>query len=715
MHNLRKWGTSMQINNTNKTPKMYTIREILSTNEYIIPMYQRNFEWEDKEILQLIDDILDFQTKAEGIDSYYIGSLVVYYQKEKNRYEVIDGQQRLTTLTLLATYLKSKLSMDCAWYQTLNLTFECRESSTSTLIELFKVKSPIDFFSQLPQDNSFNSNIVDGYRIIHKNLDIKLKEKGVSTDDFAMNLFKYIKILKVEVPGHTDLNHYFEVMNNRGEQREKHEVLKARMLDAIKEDGTACSVLHNVWEATANMQKYIQTGFVPELRTAVFSTNWDGFEPIDFYELHGIFKNYEHRKKDEAKKNNSNQLLQDIDNKMGIDDIINSPTKYISGSNKEAEGDDRFNSVVNFPNFLLHVLRIHTRENVRLDDKVLLEEFDVWLFGKADTESVKHRKDDSSTIENIKSFIYCLLKVKYLFDSYIIKREYQQETDGWELKSYKQSGSDNKLTSYYANSFSKEQYIQNNTLMLLASFHVSIPTMNYKHWLNGALYWLYGQNNYNKKIEGKEYLDYLKCMANSFLFDRYLTDEELSYYKIIYSNHCIPKHKVRELNKECGEYKYLMYGYIKNNFVFNYLDYLIWQDKFNKSDESNQAINQFEFSFRSSVEHFYSQNPDGYPPLDKDDGLDSFGNLCLITHSQNSSFSNKPPLEKLANIINKYLGSKLPLSSRDQVPNLKMIELAKLLNKTQWDIDKQSVYVYKECLDKHEKEMLNLFVENQCN
>ena len=137
MRNLRKWGTSMQINNTNKTPKMYTIREILSTNQYIIPMYQRNFEWEDKEILQLIDDILDFQTKAEGIDSYYIGSLVVYYQKEKNRYEVIDGQQRLTTLTLLATYLKSKLSMDCAWYQTLNLTFECRESSTNTLIELF--------------------------------------------------------------------------------------------------------------------------------------------------------------------------------------------------------------------------------------------------------------------------------------------------------------------------------------------------------------------------------------------------------------------------------------------------------------------------------------------------------------------------------------------------------------------------------------------------
>ena len=690
----------MQIN-TNKSPQMHTVQEILSTNEYIVPMYQRNFAWEDKEILQLIDDTLDFQTKAKDIDNYYIGSLVVYHQEDKNRYEVIDGQQRLTTLTLLATYLKSRLSIKCTWYQTLNLTFECRESSTNTLLELFKVKSPIDFFNQLPQKNSFNTNIIDGYRIIHKNLDRKLKEKGVSLEDFVINLFEHIKILKVEVPRHTDLNHYFEVMNNRGEQLEKHEVLKARMLNAIKEDETACSVLHNVWEATANMQKYIQTGFVPELRAAVFGTKWDGFKPKNFYELYEIFKSYERRKGDEAKQNSSNQALQNINNRMSMDDIINSPAKYISGSNKEAEGDDRFNSVVNFPNFLLQVLRVHTRENVRLDDKALLEEFDIWLFGKANAESIK-------------SFIYCLLKTKYLFDSYIIKREYQQETDGWELKLYKQSGSANKLTSYYANSFSQEQDTQNNILMLLASFHVSIPTMNYKHWLNGALNWLYGQNINNKIIEGEEYLDYLKSMANSFLFDLYLADEESSYYKIIYGNQCIPKHKVPELSRECSEYKYLKYGHIKNNFVFNYLDYLIWQSKSGKSDENNEAINQFEFTFRSSVEHFYSQNPDGYPSLDKDDGLNSFGNLCLITHSQNSSFSNKPPLEKLANIINRYLGSKLALSSRDQVPNLKMIELAKLLSKTQWDIEKQSVAVYKECLYKHEQEMLNLFVENQC-
>ena len=288
----------------NKPPEMYTIREILSKDEYIIPMYQRNFAWEDKEILQLIDDVLDFHNKSINVENYYIGSLVVYYQEDKNRYEVIDGQQRLTTLTLLAIYLKSKLSRDCAWYQTLNLTFECRESSTNTLFELFRATSPTNFFSQIPQENIFNTNIVDGYRIIHKNLDRKLKEKGVSLEDFAIDLFEHIKILKVEVPRHTDLNHYFEVMNNRGEQLEKHEVLKARMLDAIKEDETACLVLHNVWEATANMQKYIQTGFVSELRSEIFGANWGGFVPKNFRDLYDVFKSDERRRKDKNKENN---------------------------------------------------------------------------------------------------------------------------------------------------------------------------------------------------------------------------------------------------------------------------------------------------------------------------------------------------------------------------------------------------------------------------
>ena len=53
--------------------------------EYIIPLYQRAYAWEDKQLVQLIEDIQDVAEDA----NYYIGSLIV--SKQSGRYEVVDG------------------------------------------------------------------------------------------------------------------------------------------------------------------------------------------------------------------------------------------------------------------------------------------------------------------------------------------------------------------------------------------------------------------------------------------------------------------------------------------------------------------------------------------------------------------------------------------------------------------------------------------------
>ncbi len=87
--------------------------------EYIIPLYQRAYAWEDKQITQLIEDISDISDET----NYYIGSLIV--SKQGNKYEVVDGQQRLTSLYLL---------LNCLGLDVKNtLTFACREKSNYTL------------------------------------------------------------------------------------------------------------------------------------------------------------------------------------------------------------------------------------------------------------------------------------------------------------------------------------------------------------------------------------------------------------------------------------------------------------------------------------------------------------------------------------------------------------------------------------------------------
>mgnify|MGYP005778396643 FL=1 len=87
--------------------------------EYIIPLYQRAYAWEDKQLTQLVEDIEDVADDA----NYYIGSLIV--SKQNGRYEVVDGQQRLTSLYLLLNCLGIKVKP--------TLTFACREKSNYTL------------------------------------------------------------------------------------------------------------------------------------------------------------------------------------------------------------------------------------------------------------------------------------------------------------------------------------------------------------------------------------------------------------------------------------------------------------------------------------------------------------------------------------------------------------------------------------------------------
>ena len=71
-----------------------TIKRFLSESKYVIPIYQRNYDWGEKEALQLIEDIADY-AKDDSHRNYYIGSAVVFVRSGNGNdyYETIDGQQ----------------------------------------------------------------------------------------------------------------------------------------------------------------------------------------------------------------------------------------------------------------------------------------------------------------------------------------------------------------------------------------------------------------------------------------------------------------------------------------------------------------------------------------------------------------------------------------------------------------------------------------------
>jgi len=107
----------------------FSVKDLLSGPErYSIPMYQRNYAWEEAEITQLIQDVIDYIPEKR---SYYIGTLVVFERRNASNvtFETIDGQQRLTTLSLLASYLKNEEKVGMEWYENLNIKFTSRENS----------------------------------------------------------------------------------------------------------------------------------------------------------------------------------------------------------------------------------------------------------------------------------------------------------------------------------------------------------------------------------------------------------------------------------------------------------------------------------------------------------------------------------------------------------------------------------------------------------
>ena len=93
-------------------------------DKYVIPLYQRAYAWGSRQLKQLVEDISDFDS-----DKYYIGTLIV--SRNGDTFEVIDGQQRLTSLYLLLTCLGIDIHE--------NLSFARRDRSNYTLKNIAKV------------------------------------------------------------------------------------------------------------------------------------------------------------------------------------------------------------------------------------------------------------------------------------------------------------------------------------------------------------------------------------------------------------------------------------------------------------------------------------------------------------------------------------------------------------------------------------------------
>lgn len=638
------------INNNNI--QSLTIKELLSDNKYRIPIYQRNYDWGEKEALQLIEDIADYATIRKD-KRYYIGSVVVFTRNKDGEeyFETIDGQQRLTTLTIMMNVLRSleEAKPLVSWYSKANLSYDHRYEADEAIRMLADKKL---------SDHPSGTSISEVYRIIQKNIKNILNDKGLAMSYFVEYLLNNVIIMRIPVPRDTELNHYFEIMNSRGEQLEKHEVLKASLMDNLENDKAVMCLFNDIWEACSDMNTYVQMNIKPQLRKLVFSDSWANlqYNTNQFESLCSLYRYLDDDDDEEGFDEYTSRTLAEL-----FEDAKHNVKYELPDFDKEAEGgNDRFGSIINFPNFLLQVLKVmyqndaeyneNVDEDIKLDDKRLIDIFQMVLRSCSDRRGF------------VKRYIMALLQIRHLFDSYVIKRENYNNKESWSLKKLKKY---DKSKVNYVGTFSgtdNEDDLSKDIRMLEAMFHVSAPTQIYKHWLNAILYYVY----YEDTIASNELREKLYTLACTYMMDRYLCQTKTDFENIIYTNKFEAKNNTiywEMLDKGCDV----------ENFIFNFYDYVTWK-------EHPNAYPKFEFTYRTSVEHFYPQQPmTGYPVLDKETGLHNFGNLCLISRGMNSKFSNNMPMAKYKNFGNEEVLKEL---------SIKLNEMMSIVKKTgEWCTD----------------------------
>src|SRR5690606_24025490 len=131
--------------------------------------------------------------------------------------------------------------------------------------------------------------------------------------------------------------------------------------------------------------------------------------------------------------------------------------------------------------------------------------------------------------------------------------------------------------------------------------------------------------------------------------------------------------------------KHFTYGKIPY-FCFNYLDYILLK-------KAKLKHFKFYFSYKDSIEHFYLQNPKVGKPLKDDALLHSFGNICLVNQSENSTLTNDMPIQKA-----KWLNDnkKAPISLKLEL----MMEVAE--SELEWN---------EVSIEKHQQAMIELLLE----
>ena len=565
--------------------------EQIFTSKYVVPLYQRNFAWGEEQICQLLQDI--YESIKVKDQQYFIGSLVTI-RRQDGSFEVIDGQQRLTIMALLSYVLQFKVNTE--------IHYDSRPEVEQFLRSL---ASGVNISSSDTSTSHFSAAIETIKEEIAK---IDNKE---AFQDYVLN---NVCLVREIMPEDTDVAAYFEIMNNRGEQLQEHEIVKGILLGKLKDNPKLSKVCASIWDACSQMDERVQKSFDTNIRKALFGDNYDGFTLDD-----SNFKDY-------LSSIDSEEIITDG---LNLHEILNGNAPENSNTKSEEEDipeADREESIIDFPNFLMHVMKLYYNENIK--NKGYNEIDEIRLHDKYLLKTFRLIEDDIDATE----FFYRLLKCRTVFDRYVVKANFVKDDDEegreWSLlKPNKYTDTRrNRSQLKFRNTFDKKQDM---IIKAVSCIQVCHPSKYYKNYLQTLLGWFKDRDSI--VIAEDDYLARL---------NRYIYGDLKSLSKYF----------------EPEVYRPELQGTSTSHAALDYIDYIIWNIKdriitINGEEQEWSMISElkdFRFQYWNSVEHHYPQKrKEDFAQEGVDDfHLNCLGNIFLIGKSTNSRLSDKNPKDK---------------------------------------------------------------------
>ena len=220
------------------------IRALLAGAKFSIDYYQREYRWETKQVTELLEDLTEKfleshetsneRTAVEKYGHYFLGSIIIS-DKDGNKF-IIDGQQRLTSLTLLLIHLYRQLDDDQQKGQLADLIFSQKFGRRSFNLDVPERTACMEALftgATLDENGQPESvvNILNRFQDIEDNLSEDLT--GEALPYFADWLIENVHFVEITAYSDADAYTIFETMNDRGLSLTPTDMLKGYLLANI--------------------------------------------------------------------------------------------------------------------------------------------------------------------------------------------------------------------------------------------------------------------------------------------------------------------------------------------------------------------------------------------------------------------------------------------------------------------------------------------------